>query len=71
MIEVNLLPGGKKRAARRPTFSLKLPTVEGAPRDPWVLATVGVVLGGVALVSGIVPAWRAARTDPVEAMKGE
>jgi putative ABC transport system permease protein len=41
------------------------------PRDPLVLATVGVVLGSVALVSGVVPAWRAARIDPVEAMKGE
>ena len=49
MIEVNLLPGGKKRAARRPTLSLKLPTVEGVPRDPWVLGSAAVVILALAV----------------------
>lgn len=44
MIEVNLLPGGKKRAVRRPTLSLKLPKVEAVPRDPWVLGSTAVVI---------------------------
>ena len=50
MIEVNLLPGGKKRASRGPRLSFKLPSVEAVPKDPWVLggATVVLVLVAVA-----------------------
>jgi Tfp pilus assembly protein PilN len=51
LIEVNLLPGGKKRAGRRPTFSLKLPTVEGVPRDPWVLGSAAVVILALAVAA--------------------
>jgi type IV pilus assembly protein PilN len=51
LIEVNLLPGGKKRAGRRPTFSFKLPTVEGVPRDPWILGSAVVVLLAVAVAA--------------------
>jgi Tfp pilus assembly protein PilN len=48
LIEVNLLPGGKKRALRGPSLSFKLPTVEGVPRDPWILGSSLLVLLAVA-----------------------
>jgi putative ABC transport system permease protein len=41
------------------------------PRDGSVLAGVTLILGAVALVSALLPAIRAARTSPVEAMKGD
>jgi Tfp pilus assembly protein PilN len=44
LIEVNLLPGGKKRAAKGPSLSFKLPSVEAVPKDPWVLGSAVVVL---------------------------
>ena len=37
--------------------------------DPLTFVTVAVVLGTVALVASLVPAWRAARVDPVVALK--
>ncbi len=49
MIEVNLLPGGKKRGSRGSGLSFKLPSVEAAPRDPWVLGSALVVLLAVAV----------------------
>ena len=49
MIEVNLLPSGKRRAARRPRPSRKLPIPTGLPKDPWVLVSSAVVLVLVAL----------------------
>lgn len=49
MIEVNLLPGGKKRGFRGSRLSFKLPSVEAAPRDPWVLGSALVVLLVVAV----------------------
>lgn len=47
MIEVNLLPGGKKRASRGPSLSFKLPSIEAVPKDPWVLGGAAVVLVAV------------------------
>lgn len=47
MIEVNLLPGGRKRQARKRSYSLPTPTVKGLPSDRWVLAAL--VAGVVAL----------------------
>jgi len=41
------------------------------PRDPAVFLGVALILGNAALASAFVPAWRAARTDPMEALKGE
>ena len=50
MIEVNLLPGGKKRASRGPSLSFKLPSFDAVPKDPWVLGSSAVVIVVVALV---------------------
>lgn len=47
MIEVNLLPGGKKRPSRGGGFSFKLPAVSGLSADPWILGAIA--LGVVAL----------------------
>jgi Tfp pilus assembly protein PilN len=47
LIEVNLLPGGRKRPGRGPSLSFKLPSVEAVPKDPWVLGSSAVVLVAV------------------------
>ena len=49
MIEVNLLPGGKRRGSRGPKLSLKIPNLGGGLGDRWVLGSSGliVVLGGL------------------------
>ncbi len=39
-------------------------------RDPWVWALVVPVLGLTAVAACAVPAWRASRLDPVEALRG-
>lgn len=44
---------------------------EVQPGDPLTIALVAVVLGGVALVAGWLPAWRASRVDPVTALRYE
>jgi Tfp pilus assembly protein PilN len=49
LIEVNLLPGGKKRAGRGPKLSFKLPSFEALPKDPWILGSGVVVLVAVVL----------------------
>ena len=43
--------------------------VEGA--DPGTLAAAGLVLLAAALVASWLPAWRAGRLDPVEALRTE
>jgi Tfp pilus assembly protein PilN len=48
LIKVNLLPSGKRRVARRPRLSLRLPASGGLPKDPWTLVSGVVVLGLVA-----------------------
>jgi predicted permease len=40
-------------------------------RDPASLLTSGVALGAVALMASLIPAWRASRADPVEALRSE
>ena len=42
-----------------------------APRDPAVLAMVSAALLGAAAVAALVPAWRAARSDPLTALRAE
>ncbi len=49
MIEVNLLPGGKKRQSGRPKLGLSLPQIEGLPKDRWVLSAC--VMGIVAVLA--------------------
>lgn len=44
MIEVNLLPGGKKRASKGVDFSFDLPEIGGLPTDRWVLGASAVVV---------------------------
>jgi ABC-type antimicrobial peptide transport system permease subunit len=41
------------------------------PTEPTILAIAVVLLGGVAIVAGLVPAVRAARMDPVAALREE
>jgi putative ABC transport system permease protein len=44
---------------------------EVTPTDPLSLAAATLSLTAVALVASALPAWRAARTDPVQALRGE
>ena len=44
---------------------------EVTPTDPLSLAAATLSLAAVALVASALPAWRAARTDPVQALRGE
>jgi ABC-type lipoprotein release transport system permease subunit len=41
------------------------------PHDPMVYAGVIVLLGAVTMVASVVPAWRAANTDPLVALRQE
>jgi putative ABC transport system permease protein len=41
------------------------------PHDPLVLTTVAAVLIAVALIASLVPAFRAARSDPADALRSE
>jgi ABC-type antimicrobial peptide transport system permease subunit len=42
---------------------------EVSPTDPWTYVVVGPLLVGVTLLASLIPALRAARVDPVEALR--
>jgi ABC-type antimicrobial peptide transport system permease subunit len=44
---------------------------ETSPLDPLAYAAVAVLVGGVAVLAAVLPARRAARVDPVAALKYE
>ena len=44
---------------------------EVTPTDPWTYLVVGLLLLSVTLLASLIPAMRAARVDPVEALRGE
>jgi ABC-type antimicrobial peptide transport system permease subunit len=39
------------------------------PADPVVYVGAALVLAAVAFMAGLIPAWRAARVDPIEALR--
>jgi putative ABC transport system permease protein len=41
------------------------------PRDPLVTIGVAVALGLTAMIAGLIPAWRASRVDPADALRSE
>jgi ABC-type antimicrobial peptide transport system permease subunit len=44
---------------------------ETSPRDPVVIATVGGLLLAVSVGASLIPAWRAPRVDPMEALRDD
>jgi predicted permease len=41
------------------------------PRDPVVIGTVAIALSACAVLAGAIPAWRAARVNPTDALRAE
>jgi ABC-type antimicrobial peptide transport system permease subunit len=69
LVGVGLVFGmGATSAAARlvPSFLYDL-----APNDPWTLTSAAVVLVTIALLAGYLPARRASRLDPMDALREE
>ena len=45
--------------------------VHASVRDPYVITPIVVMLAGVATLAALVPAWRAASTDPMTVLRGD
>ena len=58
-------------AAVTGTRLLKSMLFQVQPNDPWVYLAVAVLLGAVTLIASYVPARRAAKTDPLTALRQE
>jgi ABC-type lipoprotein release transport system permease subunit len=41
------------------------------PANPVVLAAAGLILGVVAAIAALIPAWRASSVNPVNALRAE
>jgi len=50
LIEVNLIPGGKKRGPRGPKLSFKLPSFGGGAGDRWILGSAAVIVLSLGLM---------------------
>jgi len=49
----------------------RIETYVTSPRDPAVLGVAALVLTAVSVLASVVPAQRAARTDPVAALRAD
>jgi putative ABC transport system permease protein len=68
LVVVGLIVGGAlalgaTRSARSLLFGIE-------PHDPFALGLAGVAVCLIALVAAFIPAWRAARMDPVATLRG-
>ncbi len=50
MIEVNLIPSGKRRVSRGPKLSFRVPSIAAFPKDRWVFGSSLVIIVAVALM---------------------
>jgi len=44
---------------------------ETSPYDPITLATITILLGAIAVLACLLPAYRAAKINPIEALRAE
>jgi Tfp pilus assembly protein PilN len=63
VIEVNLLPGSRKRQSRKRSASVKVPTVKVLPKDRWVLAAIVATVVALGATGWFMLSLRQERTD--------